>query len=772
LAPTRATQHAGNLPVELTSFVGRRQGLADLKHALASTRLLTLTGAGGIGKTKLALRAGRESVRQYPDGVWFVELASVQDPSLVIQAVFTAMGLQDRSSHWAVTTLTEYLAKKRPLLILDNCEHVLDPAAVLAGTLLRGCPDLRILATSRQALGVTGEVVIDVPTLSLPDDGDGSPASLLRSDAVALFVERAGAVQQDFAVDPANAAAVLNVCRHLDGMPLALELAAVRLKALGLVALDEGLSARLGSLGVGDRSASPRQLTLEAAIDWSYQLLSEHERSLWTRLSVFAGGFQVDAAQAVCIGEGLDADEIPTLLGALVEKSVLKRRHGLGADRFRLLEPLRLFGLERLREADAETKLRARHRDWIKQLAVVAGANDGRQVEAFERIRVERANLWSALDFCLADAAEATSGAEICRNLWIYWASQGPVTEVARVLAALIAALPGPDRPRATVLWLSAMFASQQGQSTAGIQMGTEALAIGRATNDAEVVAWSLQSLGVAAYIDQRWDDTISYATESLNLARTMGSRFTELSAMVLLAVGRTFRGALDEGIAIAREGIALSEELGETWEHEYLLQFLAVALLLHGEPDEAEQCARQCLRLSSDIGDRSGMASAIEALSSIAVARNAYERAATLLGAADTSWRSIPLAILEPLRPGHESAEAAARGALGDARFEAAYGAGASMTPDEIADYVLERTPRVVAAVSEPSADSPLSRREMEVAQLVAEGATNAQVAAQLFISERTVESHLASVFNKLGVDSRVQVARWIVSLDVAALD
>src|SRR3954452_20144360 len=229
---TRATASAGNLPVELTSFVGRRQGLADLRRALASARLVTLTGVGGVGKTRLALRAGRESSRQYPDGVWFVEIAPVQDPALLPHAVFSALGLQDHSANRAVSTVCEYLADKRPLLILDNCEHVHDDAAVLAGTVLRACPDVRILATSRQALGVTGEVVIDVPTLTLPDEGDASPEALLRSDAVALFVERAGAVQQGFAVDAANAAAIRRVCSHVDGIPLALELAAVRLNGL------------------------------------------------------------------------------------------------------------------------------------------------------------------------------------------------------------------------------------------------------------------------------------------------------------------------------------------------------------------------------------------------------------------------------------------------------------------------------------------------------------------------------------------------------------
>ena len=288
---------------------------------------------------------------------------AIHDPELVPQAVFTALGLQDHSSSWALSTLGGYLADKRPLLILDNCEHVHEAAAALAGTLLRACPDLRILATSRQALGVTGEVVVDVPTLSLPEDGDASPEAVLRSDAVALFVDRAAAVQPGFAVDATNAATVLSICRHVEGIPLALELAAVRLNALGLEALDRGLAARLGALGTGDRSVAPRQQTLEGAIDWSYQLLSEPERRLWQRLAVFAGGFELDAAQAVCAADGVDPEAIPELVGSLVERSVLKRRQGPGGDRFRLLEPLRQFGRERLRDAGEETRFQRRHRD-------------------------------------------------------------------------------------------------------------------------------------------------------------------------------------------------------------------------------------------------------------------------------------------------------------------------------------------------------------------------------------------------------------------------
>ena len=377
-------------------------------------------------------------------GSWSSRRSS--DPELVPQAVFTALGLQDHSSSWALSTLGGYLADKRPLLILDNCEHVHEAAAALAGTLLRACPDLRILATSRQALGVTGEVVVDVPTLSLPEDRDASPEAVLRSDAVALFVDRAAAVQPGFAVDATNAATVLSICRHVEGIPLALELAAVRLSALGLEALDRGLAARLGALGTGDRSVAPRQQTLEGAIDWSYQLLSEPERLLWARLSVFAGGFELDAAQAVCAADGLDprpsrsssgrsssdpcssAARVPTAIASgSSSRSASSAANGSGTR-------------ARRRASSAPA-------DWILGLASMAGANDARQAEALDRIRIERANLWAALDVCMRDPAEASAGAEICRSLWICWVSQGPATDVAGSLRRC-SVTPAPGRAR------------------------------------------------------------------------------------------------------------------------------------------------------------------------------------------------------------------------------------------------------------------------------------------------------------------------------------
>jgi len=368
-------RHLSNLPAEVTSFVGRRQELREVKRLLSTTRLLTLTGCGGAGKTKLALRAAAEMSRSFPDGAWLVLLASVRDPLLVTQAVFSALGVRDLSSGVSLSSLADYLAGQRLLLVLDNCEHLLDGCAVLAGTLLARCPDLRVLATSRQALGVAGEVRMVVPPMSLPAEGDHTSVQrLLGYDAVWLLSERAAAVVPGFAVDAANAAQVLLLCRKLDGIPLALELAAVRLGSLSLEQLNRGLASELSILGTGNRGAEARQQTLEATLGWSYGLLDDQERRLWARLSVFAGGFEQDAATEVCSDPRIPAGRIAGLLGALVDKSILKRQLvGCGPPRYWLLETMRQYGLARLREIGDDSATRRRHFDWIPPKASWCG---------------------------------------------------------------------------------------------------------------------------------------------------------------------------------------------------------------------------------------------------------------------------------------------------------------------------------------------------------------------------------------------------------------
>src|SRR5499427_3734253 len=384
MAGRAAASRAGNLPAELTSFVGRRHELAEIKRLLTTTRMLTLTGSGGTGKTRLALRAAADMARGFSDGAWLVQLESIRDPLLVTQAVFSALGVHDLSGGLSLSSLTDYIAGKRMLLVLDNCEHLLDPCAILAGTLVRACPELRLLATSRQALGVIGEVRMVVPPMSLPASGAAaSVQQLAGSDAVWLLSERATAADPGFTIDAANAPGFAELCRRLDGNPLALELAAVRLGSLSLDQLNQGLASELSILGHGNRAAESRQQTLEATISWSYGLLSEQERLLWARLSVFAAGFEQDAVIDVCAGPGVPAGQIADLLGALTEKSILQRQLAGSSARYWLLETLRQYGQRRLRELGEETITHKRHLGWICALAKSIGAWDDRQVDSF-----------------------------------------------------------------------------------------------------------------------------------------------------------------------------------------------------------------------------------------------------------------------------------------------------------------------------------------------------------------------------------------------------
>ena len=759
------------LPVELTSFVGRRRELADLRRLLPTTRLLTLTGTGGVGKTRLALQAGRDVARQFPDGIRLVELAPVADPQLVTQAAFAAFGLQDRSSSASLATLASFLAAKQALLILDNCEHVLPSAAELAGTLLRACPDVRIIATSRRALGVTGEVVVAVPPMTSADDGSAEGDAWARSDAVALFAERASAVQPGFELGPANGPLVLGLCARLGDLPLAVELAAARLNALGLEGLDRGLRTRLDALGTGDWSAALRQRTLEGAIDWSYRLLTAEEQRLWMLLSVFAGGFDIRGVVSVCAGEGEDEAALRLLLGKLVDQSVVERGTDRDAERFRLLEPLRQFGRDRLREAGREQDARTRHLDWIASIAADVAAGDARQVELFDRLRVERANLWSALDLATEDPSRTSAGIEIASHLWIYWSAQGPINDIRRVLAQLLAQAPPGSRSRALALTTSGTLAIQQNDNVPAGPALAEAIDIGRRLRDAEVVANALASQSALAWAEGRPADAAIIADEGVALSRIMGLPAMTLRNLSNRGYALLGQGLLGEAIEDAREGIALSERQGEVWERGILHQLLAAAALLSGHAEDAAEYARSALALEGSLDDRTGQAHTVSLLASAEAACGAASTAATLQGASEALLRSVPTSLMEPFRPQHAASVELAVAALGTDRYARAFDTGLAMDPSAIVEFAVrgrlpERAPSKPPPARGPS-HAPLSTREMEVARLVADGATNAQVAARLFISERTVESHMASVMNKLAVDSRVRVARWVATVE-----
>ena len=487
------------LPAEPTSFVGRRNELHDVKRVLGTTRLLTLTGTGGVGKSRLAVAAAAEVARGFPDGVWFAPLAPVQDPLLVPQAIFVALGAEDRSSDWSLVTLADFLGGKRLLLVIDNCEHLMDACAVLVSTLLRSCPDLQVLATSRQALGVVGEVRMPVPPMSLPVDGtQPSAESLANSEAVRLLGERAAAVLPGFAIDDTNAEPVLQLCQRLDGIPLAIELAAVRLGALSLDQLNRGLDESLAALGSGNRGAEARQQTLEATIDWSYGLLDDAEQVLWARLSVFAGGFDAAAAVEVCADDRVAQERVVELLGSLVEKSIVRRALKSGNEpRYSFLETIRQYGRERLRDLDEDVRTQGRHLAWITGVARSVGAFDDRQGELFERMDLERDNLWAALEFCGRDPSAAPTGADLAQHLLAYWSSRGQFGDLRRMLTSLATQTAEDSAARAHYLRAAAVMANSQNDVEARESLAQESLRAATASGDPEAMALSLAWLSI-----------------------------------------------------------------------------------------------------------------------------------------------------------------------------------------------------------------------------------------------------------------------------------
>src|SRR6516225_6217505 len=455
---------AGNLPAELTSFVGRRGELAEVRRLLAGSRLVTLTGVGGVGKTRLAVRAAAGLRRAFRDGVWLVQLDQLRDPALVAQAVASALGLQDRAGYPPAAMLAEYLAGRQLLLVLDNCEHLVDAAAKLADQLLRAAAGLRVLATSRESLTMTGETVLPVPPLAAPEAGRPLTAAELGVfPAAQLFAERAAQVVPGFALTEANVAAVAGICRRLEGMPLAIELAAAQTRVLSAEQIDARLGDRLGLLTRGGRARPARQQTLRASIEWSWELCSPAERLLWARLSVFADGFELDAAEDICADDRLAAGDVLDLVAELVGKSILAVAHGEEVARYRLPEPLREYGQERLHESGEYAALRRRHRDWHEQLArqVDTGWLSPQMTEWTARLLREHANVQAAQDFCQAEPGEAEAGLRIALHVWpyYYW-SAGHVSEGRYRLGQVLAEVHDPTVWRARGLLLAGFLAA------------------------------------------------------------------------------------------------------------------------------------------------------------------------------------------------------------------------------------------------------------------------------------------------------------------------
>jgi predicted ATPase/DNA-binding XRE family transcriptional regulator len=599
------------LPADVSRFVGRERELAALGSLLPTTRLLTLTGAGGCGKSRLALALARRAADDYPDGVRLVELAALADPALVPQAVALALGAPEQPGRPVAEALVAWLAGKRLLLMLDNCEHLLDACADLVEALLRACPDLRVLATSRERLRLAGEVAWRVPSLALPPVGGGDRAGgaalalgrLAAFDAVRLFVQRAGEAEPGFRLGSDNAAAVARICAGLDGIPLALELAAARLPALTVEQLAARLDDGFRLLTAGSRAAPPRQRTLRATIDWSHALLTESEQILLRRLAVFAGGCTLEAAEAVCAGDGIDAGEVLDLLTRLVEQSLAQVEGRPEGARYRLLETIRQYGWEHLRAAGEEDAVRRRHLDWCLALAEQPGPIPswrGDHVGWLTRIDREHDNLRAALAWRLG--ADRWGGLRLAGSLWQYWRVRGAYSEGSRWLADVLRLTGDPPAEwaewRARALIGAGLLAREQGDLVAARRHFDECLALSRAVGSRFYTAWALRDLGVLRQYIGDVREARRYLEEGLALSRQVADRHGEGVCLMELAVIAEIEGEYPRARALGEASLAIGRARDSPLLVGNALAVLVAVALFEGDGARAEALLDEGLRL------------------------------------------------------------------------------------------------------------------------------------------------------------------------------
>jgi predicted ATPase/DNA-binding SARP family transcriptional activator/DNA-binding CsgD family transcriptional regulator len=767
-----------NLPAPRTSFVGRERETVEVKRELAMTDLLTLTGAGGSGKTRLALEVARDLVGIYLDGVWLVELAGLSEPNLVLQATADAVGVREQPGHPILETLARALREKQLLLVLDNCEHLIDAVVRLAETLVDSCPEIRLLATSRQALGVTGELVWQVPPLSIPEP-DESPAAeeLAGYESARLFMERAKYRNPTFALTSGNALAVAEVCRRVDGIPLAIELAAARAGMLSAEQIARRLSDSLKLLTRGDRITSPRQRTLRGTLDWSYNLLSEPERRLFGRLSVFAGEWTLESAEAVGSGEGLKEEDVLDLLTELVDRSLVIVGAAVdSAPRYRMLEVVRQYANEKLEAGGEADEVRRRHAVWFLGLAEEAesGLTGARQGEWIEMLEAEYDNLRAALSWSL-DRQEAGLGLRLAAALRWFWYARGYLSEGRRWLEGSLSLSDlAAIQARAWVLNGAGWIAMFQGEFEAAQAFLDEALSLFRELEDEEGVASTLANLGFVAMLGQREDIPVPALLEEARELRPMlKNRRTVAYLLLLEGVVAVGQGNLNDALEMHEESLMLLREVRDVQGVGGCLVNMGLFEVARADYSRATELLGEALRVARIADDKNIIQLAFFGLAYAAARREQPARATRLWGASEAVREDFDMQ-LSPMTSSFASYEdnlGTACSELGGAAFEEAWAQGKAMEPGEAVEYALSEegsaTPldAFFAPEQEASADQQppnLTRREKEIAALVARGLTNRQIASNLVLSTRTVDKHVTNILKKLGLRSRTQIAAY----------
>jgi predicted ATPase/DNA-binding NarL/FixJ family response regulator len=683
--------------------------------------------------------------------VWFVELSGVTDPELVVHTVLEQLGVHDDTVRKHRTVLVEHLRDRQMLMVLDNCEHVVEATADLVDALLRSARGLRVLVTSRERLGVDGEHLWQV-------------APLPQDPALALFAERAAAVEPGFTLSEDNHDKVSQICALLGGIPLAVELAAVRLRVLTLDHLLSRLDDTFRVLAEGKRGGDPRHQTLQAAVDWSFHLCTRSEQILWARASVFAGTFDLEAAERVCSGDSVEQRDVVRSLTGLVDKSVVVAEQHPSGTRFRLLEPLRQYGLEKLRTAGREQVMRERHRDHFIEWAERREKEwfGPAQPQIFALTRLEHANLRSALDFCFDN--DGDHGVHLASTLWFYWAGCGMLGEGRHWLdRALETAAPGPLRAKA--LWVNGYVATLQGDLTASTRMLKECYEYAVETGDEPALAYSTHRLACTHLVGDDLDLADEGFAEAMSLYRGQGTVNSHtMLAGIELAISATFQHDFAAAERLCVEAKAIGEEHGELWAQAYAIYVLALCAWVSGDFARADRLGRECLRIKRSFHDLLGIVLAIEVLAWIAASQGNAARAAMLLGATNEIWQSVGYPMFGSRHFGapHGECESAALSALGEQEFRAMFRKGMDLELEEAISLAIgeELLPEPRPTIEAPT---PLTRREQQVADLIAGGMSNKEIAATLVIARRTAEGHVERILQKLGFTSRAQIATWV---------
>ena len=790
--PTARGTAKHNLPPARTSFVGRDRETLEVKRLLAMTRLLTLTGAGGLGKTRLALKAARDMVGAYSEGAWLVELGSLSEPELVPQAVAQALGVREQPGRPLVQTLKDALRTKKMLLVLDNCEHLVEAVVGLVEALLDSCVGLRVLATSRETLNTAGEITWLVPSLTVPGSRQVAYTSqeLEGYESVRLFVERARQRDPSFVLTPRSAPSVAQICQRLDGIPLAIEFAAARVGVLSAGQIASKLDDSLRLLTTGGRNAEPRHRTLRATLYWSYELLSEPEQALFRRLSVFAGGFTLEAAEEVCPGEGIDEEDVLDLLSELVDKSLVVAEAGEeGVPRFRMLEPVRQYGQELLRESGTMERFRDRHSEYYLVLAEGADAEEAepefrraRQVAWLKRMETEHGNLRAALSWTFDENAEpegrAELGLRLAVALWWFWHTRDYLTEGRRYLERAGSGMSNPttSRLKARALDGAAWLALYQGDHGGSKGLIEEALVLYRELQDEEGIASGLTDLGLIAVLGQ-WDNIpLPAVLEELGeLKPRLKNRNTLAYLLMLEGIVAMSRGDLQRSVTLHEESLELCREIGDTQGILTCLGHLGLLALIRGDYESAPPLLRESLRLAWELDYKQSIQHCLYTLSCVAACRNQPVRTAGLWGAVEGMEEAygVHLTPIILSLTNYKNHLSTARSQLGEEEaFAAAWEEGKAMPLGRAIEYALseeeKRDHHTLVAVPEqlPLADEregTLTRREREVALHIRRGLTNRRIASELSISERTVENHVRKILKKLGFTSRAQIAAWV---------